>query len=55
MYIDLTPEQRRLRDDLRAYLDELLTEELQAELEHSEGGGPEYYRAMEKLGKDGWL
>ena len=26
MYIDLTPEQRQLRDDLRSYLDELLTD-----------------------------
>ncbi|MEC9464978.1 MAG: acyl-CoA dehydrogenase family protein [Myxococcota bacterium] len=55
MYIDLTPEQRQLRDDLRSYLDQLLTDELQAELEHSEGGGPEYYAAMAKLGADGWL
>jgi alkylation response protein AidB-like acyl-CoA dehydrogenase len=55
MYFDYTQEQLALREELRAYLDELMTEELQAELLEIEGGGPEYHRAMQKLGADGWL
>ena len=56
MYIDLTPELRALRDELRAYFAELMTPALQAELAAGgEGGGPEYRKALEKMGADGWL
>jgi 3-oxocholest-4-en-26-oyl-CoA dehydrogenase alpha subunit len=56
MYIDLTPELRALRDELRTYFAKLMTTELVAELTAGgEGGGPEYRRAMKKMGKDGWL
>ena len=56
MYIDLTPELRELRDELRTYFAKLMTPELVAELTAGgEGGGPEYRRAMKKMGKDGWL
>jgi alkylation response protein AidB-like acyl-CoA dehydrogenase len=56
MYIDLTPELRALRDELRTYFAKLMTTELVAELSAGgEGGGPEYRRALKKMGKDGWL
>ena len=56
MYIDLTPELRALRDELRTYFAKLMTPELVAELQAGgEGGGPEYRRALKKMGRDGWL
>ncbi len=55
MYVDYTPEQRALRDELRAYLADLITDELVAELDDSEGGGPLYHQTVQKLGADGWL
>jgi 3-oxocholest-4-en-26-oyl-CoA dehydrogenase alpha subunit len=56
MYIDLTPELRALRDELRTYFAKLMTPELVAELTSGgEGGGPQYRRAMKRMGKDGWL
>jgi alkylation response protein AidB-like acyl-CoA dehydrogenase len=56
MYIDLTPELRALRDELRTYFVKLMTPELVAELTSGgEGGGPQYRRAMKKMGRDGWL
>jgi alkylation response protein AidB-like acyl-CoA dehydrogenase len=55
MYLDYTPEQTALRDELRAYLKPLITEELVRELDATEGGGPLYHQAIQKLGADGWL
>lgn len=55
MYFDYTPEQKALRAELRSYFDELITEELLAELDEAEGGGPLYHEAMQRLGADGWL
>ena len=55
MYIDYTPEQQALRDELRAYFARLVTPEYQAELAESEGGGPLYMKAVRQLGADGWL
>jgi alkylation response protein AidB-like acyl-CoA dehydrogenase len=55
MYIDYTPEQRRLRDQLRAYFTDIVTPELENELTGSEGGGPLYHKALRKMGADGWL
>jgi len=55
MHIDLTDEQRTLRDELRAYFSELMTEELEEEVATGEGGGPLFRKALEKLGADGWL
>ena len=47
MYIDLTPELRALRDELRTYFEKLMTPELLAELSSGgEGGGPQYRRAL---------
>ncbi len=57
MKIEFTPEQEALRKELRAYFDELMTDELKAEVATAvgEGGGPLFWKAMEKLGKDGWI
>ena len=56
MYIDLTPELRALRDELRAYFDKMMTPALRAELAAGgEGGGPEYRVALEQMGRDSWL
>ncbi len=55
MHLDLTPEQRALRDELRAYFASLVTPAYEQELAESEGGGPEYTRVLRKLGADGWL
>jgi len=55
MYIDYTPEQQALRDELRAYFARVVTPEYQAELAESEGGGPLYMKAVRQLGADGWL
>ena len=50
MYFDYTPEQKALRDELRAYFGHLITDELLAELDAVEGGGPLYHKAMQQLG-----
>ena len=55
MLIDYTDEQKALRDELRAYFDRLFTPALREELKESEGGTPEYTRALEQMGRDGWL
>jgi alkylation response protein AidB-like acyl-CoA dehydrogenase len=55
MHLDYTPEQRRLRDELRTYFDRLMTPELRAELSWKEGGGPLYKQALRQMGADGWL
>src|SRR5512132_2175471 len=55
MHLDYTPEQRRLRDDLRAYFKRLMTPELRAEISGTEGGGPLYKQALRQMGADGWL
>ena len=55
MKIEFTAEQEALRQELRAYFDELMTEELRDEVSKTvgEGGGPLFWQAMEQLGKDG--
>ena len=55
MFIDYTPEQRKLRDDLRAYFARVVTPEVLAENLGSDGGGPLYAKALRQMGADGWL
>jgi alkylation response protein AidB-like acyl-CoA dehydrogenase len=55
MYIDYTPEQKALKEELRDYFAKLMTPELEQELRTSEGGGPQYRIALKKMGADGWL
>ncbi|MEN8160710.1 MAG: acyl-CoA dehydrogenase family protein [Myxococcota bacterium] len=55
MFVDLTPEQKKLQADVRTYLGKLITPAVLEEIRGSEGGGPEYRRVLRELGKDGWL
>ena len=57
MNIEFTPEQNALREELRVYFRELMTPELCAEVDATpgEGGGPLFWEAMKKLGRDGWI
>jgi alkylation response protein AidB-like acyl-CoA dehydrogenase len=55
VYIDFTPEQRAFRDELREYFAKTITPELHDEIRGTEGGGPEYTRILEQMGKDGLL
>ncbi len=53
MYLDLTAEQKKFRDQLREYFDKMMTPALGQEIEAGgEGGGPEYTRALRQMGKD---
>ena len=55
MYIDYTPEEKKMRDELRAYFREIVTDDVIAEVSSSDGGGPLYTQVMKRLGVDGWL
>jgi len=56
MELDYTPEQRRFRDELRAYLAAMMTDALSREVAGGfEGGGPEFRKAMKQMGRDGLL
>ncbi|MFE7801613.1 acyl-CoA dehydrogenase family protein [Nocardia sp. NPDC057440] len=54
MFIDLTAEQRKLRDELRSYFADLVTLEEEAEMAVNRHG--DAYRAVvRRMGADGWL
>ncbi len=55
MHIAYTEEQRALQDTVRALLQELITDDVRAELAVQEGGGPLYHRVMGQLAAGGWL
>lgn len=57
MKVEFTPEQEALRAELRQYFKELMTPELRAEVDRAmgEGGGPLFWEALRKLGRDGWI
>lgn len=58
MKLAFTPEQEKLRKELRAYFANIMTPELKEELRHDfkgEGGGPIWKQTMRKMGKDGWI
>jgi 3-oxocholest-4-en-26-oyl-CoA dehydrogenase alpha subunit len=58
MHVALTPEQERLREDLREYFAALVTPEVRAGLSAASGEFGEagvYKDAIRKLGADGWL
>jgi alkylation response protein AidB-like acyl-CoA dehydrogenase len=55
MYIDYSDTEKALVRELRAYLEEIVTEELLAEVAGTEGGGPLYTKALRRMGADGWL
>lgn len=54
MFIDLTSEQRKLRDDLRAYFAELVTPEEAAAMSVNRHGDA-YREVVRRMGRDGWL
>ena len=55
MYIGYEDEQEALRQELRAYYDELLTPEIKADLAREHGIGPRTREIVRQMGKDGWL
>ena len=54
MFIDLTPAQRALRDELRAYFATLMTAEERREL-LTQRHGPVLREVVRRMGRDGWL
>ena len=58
MHIGYTPEQERLRQELREYFAALMTPERRAGLAHADGeygDGATYKEVVRQLGHDGWL
>jgi alkylation response protein AidB-like acyl-CoA dehydrogenase len=55
MHIGYTEEQKALRQELRAYYDELLTPEVREELASGGGVGPPMRKVVRQMGEDGWL
>jgi alkylation response protein AidB-like acyl-CoA dehydrogenase len=55
MFIGLSEDQQKLRRDLRAYYDELLTPERRAALAKEHGVGPETSAVRRQMARDGWL
>ena len=55
MFLAYTPEQEALRKELRAYFDELMTDEVKAELGEIGEGSPLYRTLVRRMGADGWL
>lgn len=54
MFVDLTPEQKKLRIEIRDYFNGLMTPEVRAKLRGFEGG-EDFRRLIKQMGKDGWL
>jgi 3-oxocholest-4-en-26-oyl-CoA dehydrogenase alpha subunit len=55
MYIEYSDAESALVRELRAYFQELVTDELLDEVGGTEGGGPLYTKALRRMGSDGWL
>ena len=55
MYIGYGPEHEELRQELRAYYDQLLTPEIVDQLANSEGVGPVARSVVLQMAADGWL
>jgi alkylation response protein AidB-like acyl-CoA dehydrogenase len=54
MFIDLTPEQAVLRDELRRYFGGLISAEERAAM-RTNRHGPAYRDIVRRMGRDGWL
>jgi hypothetical protein len=54
MFVDLTPQQHRLRLQVRSYFNELMTPELRTRLRGAEAG-EEFRGLIRQMGRDGWL
>ena len=55
MYIGYSEEQERLRQELRAYYDRLLTPEVREDLVREHGIGPKTKAVRQQMARDGWL
>jgi alkylation response protein AidB-like acyl-CoA dehydrogenase len=55
VFLEETPEQLALREELRAYFTALLPAEVRAELASDREGGPVFRRLVRQMGADGWL
>src|SRR5437667_4703442 len=57
MFLDYTPEQQALRDEVRRYFSQLLTPDVRARLAEGEPGegGVAYREVVARIGADGWL
>ncbi len=55
MFLEETPAQGRLRDELRAYYAALLTDEVRAGLSEGGEGGEQWRQVVRTIGQDGWL
>ena len=58
MKIELTKNQKKLKDELKEYFSSLLNKELLSEMsdpQFFEGGGPEFKKALKIMGQDGWI
>jgi len=55
MYIGYDEDQEALRQELRAYYDEILTPQIKADLAREHGIGPVTRQVVRQMGKDGWL
>jgi alkylation response protein AidB-like acyl-CoA dehydrogenase len=58
MNIELTPQHEALQQEVREYMQTVMTPELLEEMrdpEYKEGGGPEWRRQFARMGADGWI
>src|SRR5215207_8352456 len=55
MFIGYTEQHEALRQELRAYYDELLTPEVVEQVAASEGVGRDVRKVVRRMGRDGWL
>jgi alkylation response protein AidB-like acyl-CoA dehydrogenase len=55
MYLELTEQQQALRDEIRAYFQQLLTPEVRAELAGGGGIGAPMRKVVRQMGQDRWL
>jgi alkylation response protein AidB-like acyl-CoA dehydrogenase len=55
MFLEETPEQQALREELRTYYSELLTPEVRAGLADGGEGGDLWRKVVARIGADGWL
>lgn len=55
MFLDYTPEQQALRDELREYFRRLLTPEVRAAVSETNADNPVYREVIRQMGRDGWL
>ncbi|HUJ65185.1 MAG TPA: acyl-CoA dehydrogenase family protein [Acidimicrobiales bacterium] len=55
MYLGYTEEQEKLRQELRAYYETLLTPDVEVKLAGDRGVGPTMRRVVRQMGEDGWL